>query len=97
MVWSQLSPRSPARSKDPKARMGSCASPNTKRSVVTKSGLTCGDRKSGRMTVNGNDIDHELRAGTPEQFRIVGVDNTENGKTKFGLVALVLPKDENGK
>jgi hypothetical protein len=65
--------------------------------TVTKSGLTCGDRKSGRMTVNGSDSDHELRAGTPEQFRIVGVDNTENGKTKFGLVALVLPKDEDGK
>jgi hypothetical protein len=65
--------------------------------TVTKSGLTCGDRKSRRMTVNGSDNDHELRAGTPEQFRIVGVNNTENGKTKFGLVALVLPKDEAGK
>jgi hypothetical protein len=60
--------------------------------TVTKSGLTCGDRKSGRMTVNGGDSEHELRAGTPEQFRIVGVDGTTNGKTKFGLVALVLPK-----
>ncbi|HZD45813.1 MAG TPA: hypothetical protein VE109_07005 [Acidobacteriaceae bacterium] len=67
------------------------------RVTVTKSGLTCGDRKSGHMTVNGSDSDHELRAGTPEQFRIVGVDNTETGKTKFGLVALVLPKDEDGK
>jgi hypothetical protein len=65
--------------------------------TVTKSGLTCGDRKSGHMTVNGSDSDHELRAGTPEQFRIVGVDKTENGKTKLGLVALVLPKDEDGK
>lgn len=61
---------------------------------VTKSGLTCGDRKSGLMTLNGSDSDHELRAGTPEQFRIVGVDRIDNGKTKFGLVALVLPKDE---
>ena len=65
--------------------------------TVTKSGLTCGDHKSGHMTVNGSDSDHELRAGTPEQFRIVAVDNTENGKTKFGLVALVFPKDEDGK
>ena len=61
--------------------------------TVTKSGLTCG----GRMTVNGSDSDHELRAGTPDQFRIVGVDGAENGKTKFGLVALVLPKDESRK
>ena len=65
--------------------------------TVTKSGLTCGDRNGGHMTVNGSDSDHELRAGTPEQFRIVGVDGAENGKTKFGLVALVLPKDEDGK
>jgi hypothetical protein len=34
------------------------------------------------------------RAGRPEQFRIVGVDSTEAGKTKFGLVALVLPKEK---
>jgi hypothetical protein len=65
--------------------------------TVTKSRLTCGDRKSGHMTVSGSDSDHELRAGTPENFRIVGVDGTANGKTKFGLVALVLPKDEGGK
>lgn len=65
--------------------------------TVTKSGLTCGDRKNGHMTVNGSDSDHELRAGTPEHFRVVGVDNTENGKTKFGLVALMLPQDEDGK
>jgi hypothetical protein len=61
--------------------------------TVTKSGLTCGDSKSGHMTVNGSDSDHELRAGTPQQYRIVGIDTTEAGKTKFGLVALVLPKD----
>jgi hypothetical protein len=65
--------------------------------TVTKSGLTCGDSKNGRMTVNGSDSDHELRAGTPEQYRIVAVHSTETGKTKFGLVALQLPKDEKQK
>jgi hypothetical protein len=65
--------------------------------TVTKSGLTCGDHNSGGMTIDGSDIDVELRAGKPEQFRIVGIDGTEAGKTKFGLVALVLPKDEDGK
>ena len=65
--------------------------------TVTKSGLTCGDHNSGGMTVDGSDRDVELRAGRPEQFRIVGIDGTEAGKTKFGLVALVLPKDEDGK
>jgi hypothetical protein len=49
------------------------------------------------MTVNGSDGDYELRAGRPEQFRIVGVDSTELEKTKFGLVALVFPKEEDGK
>jgi hypothetical protein len=63
----------------------------------TKTGLTCGDNKSGNMTVNGSDSDHELRAGKPQQFWIVGVDGTENGKTKFGLVALILPKDDDKK
>ncbi len=65
--------------------------------TVTKSGLTCGDHKSGDTTVNGSDSGYELRAGTPEQFRVVGIDSTEAGKTKFGLVALVLPKDEDAK
>ena len=65
--------------------------------TVAKSGLTCGDRKGRHITVNGNDSGHELRAGSPEQFRVVGVENIGNGKTKFGLVALMLPKDEGGK
>jgi hypothetical protein len=64
---------------------------------VTKSGLTCGDCKNGGVTVNESDDDHELRAGMPEQFWIVGVDDGKNGKTKFGLVALVLPKDDGSK
>ena len=38
-----------------------------------------------------------LAALGEEQFRIVGVDSTEPEKTKFGLVALVVPKEEDGK
>lgn len=64
---------------------------------MTKSGLTCGERKNGSMTVSGSDSGHELRAGTPEQFRIVGIDSSEDGNTKFGLVALVLPKADDAK
>ena len=55
----------------------------------TKSGLTCGDHSS--------DDDYELRAGKPEQFRIVAVDSSEPQKTKFGMVSLVVPKEEAGK
>ena len=65
--------------------------------TVTKSGLTCGDHKGNHPTANESDNDHELRAGTPEHLRIVGIDRSEAGKTKFGLVALVLPKDEDTK
>ena len=65
--------------------------------TVTKSGLTCGEHTSWRRAVNGSAVDHELRAGIPEHLRIVRIDSTELGKTKFGLVALVLPKDKHGK
>ena len=65
--------------------------------TVTKSGLTCGDHSGGQMTPNGSDGDYELRAGRPERFRIVAVDSTDSEKTKFGLVALVVPKEEDGK
>ena len=64
--------------------------------AVTRSGLTCGNDKNSGIKVNGSDMDHELRAGTPEHFRIVGIDSTEPGKTKFGLVAMVLPKEKGG-
>ena len=63
---------------------------------VTKSGLTCGDQKGGGSSINGSDSGDELRAGTPEHFRIVGIDSKETGKTKFGLVAIVLPKKDSG-
>jgi hypothetical protein len=65
--------------------------------TVTKSGLTCGEHKGGNDSVDVSSGGHELRAGTPEKFRIVGIDGTVNGKTKFGLVALEVPKSEDGK
>jgi hypothetical protein len=65
--------------------------------TMTKSGLTCGDDSGGQMTSNGSDGDYELRAGSPERFRILAVDSTDPEKTKFGLVALVVPKEEHGK
>jgi hypothetical protein len=65
--------------------------------TVTKSGLTCGDHNGGQMKPNGNDGDYELRAGSPERFRIVAIDSSAPEKTKFGLVSLVLPKEEHGK
>lgn len=63
--------------------------------TVAKSGLTCGEQHGGHMSINGSDSDHELRAGTPERFRVVGIDSTDGGQTKFGLVALEIPKQNN--
>jgi hypothetical protein len=64
--------------------------------TVTKSGLTCDIKKDGSVEVNGkgdSSEDHELRAGTPLRFRIVGISDSKDGKTRFGLVYLELPKD----
>jgi hypothetical protein len=68
--------------------------------TVTHSGLTCSDQKGGNLQANGSvnsSTDHELRAGSPHRFRIVGIDKTEAGTTKFGLVYLELPKDSDEK
>jgi hypothetical protein len=66
--------------------------------TVTRSGLTCADQKGGNVQVNGHDSkDHELRAGTPQKFRIVGIDKSQAKATHFGLVYVELPKDNDSK
>jgi hypothetical protein len=66
--------------------------------TVTRSGLTCADQKGGNVQVNGHDSkDHELRAGTPQKFRIVGIDKSQPKATHFGLVYVELPKDNDSK
>jgi hypothetical protein len=60
---------------------------------TARSGLTCGDH-------NGNENsseNHELRAGTPEKFRIVGIAEREGSATHFGLVYIETPKDTESK
>jgi len=64
---------------------------------ATRSGLTCTTEQIDSMHVNkGEDSSRgrELRAGTPHQFRIVGIDDPVNGTTRFGLVLVELPKDK---
>jgi hypothetical protein len=66
----------------------------------TKSGLTCSGNKGGNVQVNSSgdsSSDHELRAGTPLRYRIVGINDSKDGKTHFGLVYLELPKDSKSK
>ena len=52
--------------------------------TVTRSGLTCSSKGHGNLEVNGSSssTNHELRAGTPLRFRIVGTDSADQGKTK---------------
>lgn len=62
----------------------------------THSGLTCADQQDGHVQVNGHSDanDHELRAGNPHDFRIVGIDKSEQKSTRFALVYLQVPKDK---
>jgi len=63
----------------------------------TSSGLTCSDEQGNHVQVKGSpdsSSDHELRAGTPLRFRIVGIDSSDSGSTRFGLVYLELPKEK---
>lgn len=65
--------------------------------TVASSGLTCSDQHGGHVQVNGSansSNDHELRAGSPQKFRVVGIDDAKAGMTHFGLVYLELPKDK---
>jgi hypothetical protein len=62
---------------------------------VARSGLTCGQAE-GDGNANSS-TGHELRAGSPKQFRIVGIDDSHPGATRFGLVYLELPKESSEK
>ena len=59
--------------------------------TITRSGLTCGQVQIGDNT--NSSTDHEIRAGSLHQYRIVGIDQSHPGSTRFGLVYLDLPKD----
>jgi hypothetical protein len=64
--------------------------------TVTRNGLTCSDDHDGHTQANvsaNSSSDHELRAGTPHQYRVVGIDKSQPGSTHFGLVYVDLPKD----
>ena len=61
--------------------------------TVTHSGLTCGPASGDSNT----STEPELRAGSPLQYRIVGIDDAHAGFTHFGLVYLELPKDSSDK
>ncbi len=59
--------------------------------TVTRSGLTCWHVQVGGNT--NSSTDHEIRAGSTNRYRIVGIDDSQPGSTRFGLVYLELPND----
>jgi hypothetical protein len=64
--------------------------------TVTHSGLTCSEQKEGGLTVTDHGLSsdgHELRVGSPHQFRIVCIDESRPQSTRFWLLFIELPKD----
>jgi len=66
--------------------------------TVTAEGLTCNDEgKHTQININGKkdgislDSELQLKAGSKRHQHIVGFEVPEEGKTRFGLVALDLP------
>jgi hypothetical protein len=64
--------------------------------TVTRSGLTCELKDNGGEN-SYSSSGRELRAGSPHKFRIVGIDDSHAGSTRFALVYLELPKDSSKK
>ena len=62
---------------------------------TTRSGLTCSEERSGNSQANAHadSPDHDLRAGGPHNFRLVGIDKSQPKSTHFALVYVQLPKD----
>ncbi|MGO9317303.1 MAG: hypothetical protein ACLPXT_09860 [Terracidiphilus sp.] len=64
--------------------------------TVTQSGLGCSKQKEGGLTVTDHGLSsggHELRVGSPLQFRVVCIDESQPQSTHFWLVYTELPKD----
>ncbi|MES2221242.1 MAG: hypothetical protein V4587_09785 [Acidobacteriota bacterium] len=61
----------------------------------TPTGLTCNDNPSIHTDSSGDSSsDHELRSGRPDRYRLVGIDETHSGSTRFGMAYIELPKDK---
>ena len=54
-----------------------------------RTGLTCSDPGGNQDSSES----HELRAGTPQRFRIVAIGDHQGPALQFGLVYMELPKD----
>jgi hypothetical protein len=61
---------------------------------LTPTGLTCND-DPGVTSGSKDDSSggHELRAGRPNRYRLVGIDMANAGTTRFGMAYIEMPKD----
>jgi hypothetical protein len=63
----------------------------------TPAGLTCSDDPGVTSDSKGDSSSgHELRAGRPTRYRLVGIDESHSGTTRFGIAYIELPKDNDG-
>lgn len=64
---------------------------------VTSSGLRCSDRKGGdNVNIDGrldSSKDHDLRAGSPDEFHIAGIDASDSKSARFVIMYVKTPKD----
>jgi len=64
--------------------------------TATKSGLTCSDEKESHVTVSDHTAipgQREIRAGSPNRYRMVCLEDSDHGMTRFALVYVETPKD----
>ena len=61
----------------------------------TRDGLTCDDRKGGKVHMDTDDAKQELKAGSRLHQHVVSIDPEGSG-TKIALVALDLPGNKSG-
>jgi hypothetical protein len=65
-------------------------------SAVAQNGLACSGQNDGGPTVTDHGVStdcYELRAGSPQQFRIVCIEESQPQSTHFWIVYIELPKD----
>lgn len=70
--------------------------------TATSEGLTCNEDSHGNVKIDDKDYGahggFQLKAGSKRHQHILGFQDSENGKTRFALVALDLPAGvDNGK
>lgn len=61
----------------------------------TRTGLTCNDDSVNTNSKDSDDSSggHELRAGRPQRYRLVAIDEAHAGSTRFGMAYIELPRD----